>query len=140
LTPMHTNGHGHVVVRMRVLDCGGKRSATPLWEGACQTKSGVVAALVLRVPLIVPEGQNMNSRGRKPTVSPQNIFDPVGVAHFLHPSPWGFTHGYSCSAASRPSSRGSLQNARAALCHRSPRFSDSDAIRVHSCPFVISQL
>jgi hypothetical protein len=33
-----------------VLDCGGKRSATPLWGGACQSKSGVAAALCHRSP------------------------------------------------------------------------------------------
>ena len=50
---------------------------------------------------IVPKGQNMNSRGRQPTVKREKTFDPVGVAHFCSIPPWVCTHGYSCLAASR---------------------------------------
>ena len=52
--------------------------------------------------LVVPEGQNMNSRGRQPTEPQQNIFDPAGVAQKFNQPAMGFTHGYSCWAAPRP--------------------------------------
>jgi hypothetical protein len=54
------------------------------------------------LPLIVPEGQNMNSRGRQPTEQQQNRFDPTGVAQKCNQPAMGFTHGYSCWAALRP--------------------------------------
>ena len=51
----------------------------------------------------------MNSRGRKPTVSRPNIFDPAGVAHLFNLPPWVVTHGYSCWIASRSESGGSVK-------------------------------
>jgi hypothetical protein len=36
----------------------------------------------------VPEGHNMNSRGRKPTEVCRNPFDPCGVEPFLGLTPW----------------------------------------------------
>jgi len=56
---------------------------------------------VLTLSPIVPEGQNMNSRGRQPTEKRQNTFDPVGVEQFPTASPWVRTHGYSGLAASQ---------------------------------------
>ncbi len=47
------------------------------------------------LPSIVPEGQNMSSRGRQPTGPSQTTFDPAGVAHSLNIPPWVCTHGYS---------------------------------------------
>ena len=49
----------------------------------------------------VPMGQDMNSRGRQPTVSRMSKFDPCGVAQDFGRLTVGFTHGYSCRAASR---------------------------------------
>ncbi len=41
---------------------------------------------------LVPQGQNMNSRGRQPTVKQRGVFDPEGVAPFpprrTYPSAW----------------------------------------------------
>jgi hypothetical protein len=34
----------------QILDCGGKRSATPLWDATGRTESGVAAALCHRSP------------------------------------------------------------------------------------------
>ena len=42
----------------------------------------------MTLPPIVPKGQNMNSRGREPTVEWENTFDPAGVALFFCPLPW----------------------------------------------------
>ena len=49
----------------------------------------------------VPKGQNVNSRGRQPTVGRKSVFDPCGVAQFGGRPTEGFTLGYSCRAASR---------------------------------------
>jgi hypothetical protein len=62
-------------------------------------------------PPIVPEGRNMNSRGRQPTVPSQNTFDPAGVAHSFNIPPWVCTHGYSCLTASRSEKQGRCQDA-----------------------------
>jgi len=45
----------------------------------------------------------MNSRGLQPTGRGKNTFDPAGVARFFNQPTVGFTHGYSCWAALRPS-------------------------------------
>jgi len=64
---------------------------------ASSDHSGRIRAL----PLNVPKGQNMNSRGRQPMAPSQNTFDPAGVAHSLNRPPWVCTHGYLYLAASR---------------------------------------
>ncbi len=52
---------------------------------------------ILTLPPVVPEGQNVNSRGRQPTVARENIYDPVGFECFFrhqtvgcHPRLLGF--------------------------------------------------
>ena len=63
----------------------------------------------MKAVVIVPKGQNVNSRGCKPTEKRENVFDPCGVAPLFALKPWVKTHGYSSRAASRPSlSGGSL--------------------------------
>jgi hypothetical protein len=39
------------------LDCGGKRSATPLWKTTDHAESGVAAALCHRSPKFTPVGK-----------------------------------------------------------------------------------
>ena len=51
---------------------------------------------------IVPQGRNVNSRGRQPTVRHANTFAPAEVAPFSHIPPWVDPHGCSHPAASRP--------------------------------------
>ena len=83
------------------------------------------AARSLTLPPIVPKGQNMNSRGRQPTVQRGNIFDPVGVAPFFNHSTVDFTHGYSCLAASRPQTRGQCQRCPDSMPQAAPRGDES---------------
>jgi hypothetical protein len=55
-----------------------------------------------RAPPKVPEGRNVNSRGRQPTVAQPNYIRPLrGRTINISPTV-SFTHGYSCAAASRP--------------------------------------
>jgi hypothetical protein len=43
---------------------------------------------ILLLPPIVPEGLNVNSRGREPAGSRETAFDPGGVVQGLNPPPW----------------------------------------------------
>jgi hypothetical protein len=65
--------------------------------------------LTLALPPIVPKGQNMNSRGRQPTVLAKSSFDPVGVAHSSSLPPWVHTHGYSNWATPWPENQEQCQ-------------------------------
>jgi hypothetical protein len=47
---MNMSKPGAAKPQPRVMECGGKRSATPLWIAGKRRKSGVVAALCHRTP------------------------------------------------------------------------------------------